>query len=93
MRSMRPAKRVFCRLLLLAQIAIALLSAEDCTEQNKVSLYTYCDATGCFQCDVAGCVTQDGTPAGSARFCRATAPLAATAAAGPVRRSCTAKTG
>ena len=64
MRSMRPLKG-FLSFVTPLLGALALLAEQGCTEANKSRFYTYCDVTGCFQCDASGCVAQDGRPPGA----------------------------
>ena len=42
---------------------VALLGQSGCVSDNsKSQFYTYCDNTGCYQCDAQGCGRSPGGP-------------------------------
>jgi hypothetical protein len=46
--------------------AIVLLTQAGCVDgKNKAQFYTYCDTSGCYQCDSNGCGAVSGSPPGA----------------------------
>jgi hypothetical protein len=73
---MRPTRQLQSLLVAFPLLgAIGLLALSGClSDSNKPSFYTYCDNTGCYQCDSQGCGRVQGVPPGS--VCKANSDCA-----------------
>lgn len=66
MRSVRTIQGLIALAMPLLGAVVLLAQAGCANDENKARFYTYCDNTGCYQCDETGCGLSPGRPPGVA---------------------------
>lgn len=81
MRAVHPLKSLVALVTPLLGAFLLMLQSGCLSDDNRARFYTYCDFSGCYQCDAAGCTAQPGRAPGAA--CKSSAECATGCFCGP----------
>ena len=64
MRAVHPLKSLVALVTPLLGAFLLMLQSGCLSDDNRARFYTYCDFSGCYQCDAVGCIAQPGRAPG-----------------------------